>query len=406
MNQPPAQTESDTPAAPATAARPFRVWDWQPSVEHYRVPIWDGLIEAGRGLYELTVCGTLSDGGAKGGGRRPYFRDFPLEEFKRFGVSLCQWRGAEQAVRTEQPDVVIVSANARNRSNWRLPNIVHSYGGAAVCWTKVHSYSGIPRPLLTIMKKRFYRRFDRAICYGRQSRQELIALGFPADRARVAQNTIDTRRIFEQGEDIRQRGDALRDEHALRGATVLLCIGRMDPDKRHQDLLDAWPKLGALSDDLHMVLVSGGPLLDDIRRQARRIDPDRIHVTGRVPEGDDYAWIATADLAVYPGAVGLAINQSLAFGRPTIIADEYGADSEILRQNETGWRYPRGDLDALVATVEQVLGDADQRQRITARARQLMRDEVTVENMIASIDQTIRDALKLTAAWKERGDRS
>jgi len=397
---------TETSTSPGGCDRPLRVWDFQPTVEHYRIPIWDGLVEAGRGTYELTVWGGLVDGGAKGGGQRPYFRNIPMEHFKRFGVSLCRWRGAEDIVAAEQPDVIIVSANARNQSNWRLPKIVHSYGGAAVCWTKVHSYSGIPGPLLTLMKKRFYSRFDRAICYGQHSLEELTRLGFPAERARVAQNTIDTRRIFEHGEQIKQRGDELRAELGLTDATVLLCIGRMDPEKRHQDLLDAWPKLKELDDKLHMVIVSGGPMLDKVRATARQIDEQRIHVTGRVPEGDDYAWIATSDITIYPGAVGLAINQSLAFGKPTIIADEFGADSEILRHHETGWRYPRGDLNALVDAVDEVRRNEERRNRITANARRLMREQVTVENMVSSIDQTICDALKLTAAWTERGERS
>lgn len=397
----------DSATAPDHAGdRPARVWDFHPRVEHYRIALWDEITRLGRGTYKFTVCGPLTDGGAFGGGQRPYFREFPTDTFKRFGISMLQWRDAERIVAAEQPDVVIVSANPRNMSNWKLPGVVHRYGGAAVCWTKAHSYSRLPGPIVNTIKKRFYKRFDRAICYGRQSLAELTALGFPADRARVAQNTIDTRRIFEDGDAIAARGRELRAEAGLADATILLSIGRMDPEKRHQDLLDAWPKLRELDDKSAMVLVSGGPLLEDIRRQADQLDPQRIIVTGRVPEGDDYCWIAASDVCIYPGAVGLAINQSLALGRPTIIADEYGADSEILMHDRTGWRYPRGDIDALVDTVRQVLNDDPARARITAAAVEMMRDEVTVESQARSIDQTIREALTLTRAAGRRKERT
>ncbi len=397
----PVPSDSQSTAARA-GDRPFQVWDFHPRVEHYRIALWDEITRLGAGTYELTVCGPLTDGGAFGGGKRPYFREFPADTSKRLGVSMLQWRGAEKIVAAEQPEVVIVSANPRNRSNWLLPGVVHSYGGAAVCWTKTHSYSRIPRIIADTIKKRFYSRYDRAICYGKQSMTELTALGFPADRARVAQNTIDTRRIFEDSADIAARGEELRAEAELTDATILLSIGRMDPEKRHQDLLDAWPRLRQLDSVLAMVLVSGGPMLEDIRAKAKQLDPDRILVTGRVPEGDDYCWIAASDVCIYPGAVGLAINQSLALGRPTVIADEYGADSEILKHDQTGWRYPRGDIDALVQTMSSVLGDDTTRDRITGAAVQMMRDEVTVENQARSIDQTIRDALQLTHAYRQR----
>src|SRR5262245_33638788 len=154
---------------------------------------------------------------------------------------------------------------------------------------------------------------------------------------------------------IRARGDELRRAAGLEGRKILLCIGRMDPEKRHGDLLEAWPRLRTLDPDLRLVMVAGGPLLETVRARAAAVDPERIVVTGRVPEGDDYAWVSACDMGVYPGAVGLAINISLAFGKPTLIADERGSDAEIVRHGVTGWRFRRGDLDALIAAVQRVL---------------------------------------------------
>ena len=76
---------------------------------------------------------------------------------------------------------------------------------------------------------------------------------------------------------------------------------------------------------------------------------------GQLPSGEDYTWIAASDMTIQCGAIGLAINQSMAFGAATIIADERGPDSEIVEHGVTGWRYPRGDLSRLVDTVAEVL---------------------------------------------------
>jgi glycosyltransferase involved in cell wall biosynthesis len=369
-------------------------------VEHYNTPAFDGIRERGttQGAYDLTVLGTLQDGGAFGGQARAYFRSCPLETFRRCRVTFCRWPDAVSLVEHERPDVLVMEANPRNTTAWRLPPRCRRLGIPTVAWSKVHSYS-IAAPVMGLIKASFYGRFDRVICYGESGLRELVGLGLPADRIDIARNTVDTVRIFARGDEIRSRGEANRRERGLAGKKILLYIGRMDPDKRHRDLLSAWPRLRGLDPALVMVLVGGGPLLDEIRAESETIDPSRIVVTGRVPEGDDYAWIATSDVCVYPGAIGLAINQSLAFGRPTVIANERGSDTEILvghGPEQTGWRYPRGNLGELVRTVKHVLGGSDQTAAVCERARALMREQVTLENMIDAIDRSIRKAIDLT----------
>jgi glycosyltransferase involved in cell wall biosynthesis len=343
--------------------------------------------------------GEMSNGGAIGGAGRPFYREMNRKLSRRFGVSYFSWPVAMGLVEAEKPDVVILEANLRNLSCWKLLAACKRSGTPVIGWSKVHSYSKAAG-LLAIIKRKFYNKFDRMICYGESSKDELVALGYPADRAIIANNTIDTRRIFTDGDALRARGAAIRAERGLVGKKILLCIGRMDADKRHQDLLDAWPRLIALDPSLVLVLISGGPLLEEIRAKAAAVDPSRIIVTGRVPEGDDYAWIATCDISIYPGAVGLAINQSLAFGKPTLIANEIGADSEILIGSEqpaaqTGWRYERGNLDAMAASVREILTGGARADAVRERAMVMMRDKVTLDNMVGAIDRSIRLAMGL-----------
>lgn len=391
---------SKSALSPGVATEQARVYIFQPAIQHYRIPVWDAIIQRAAGRYALTAIGPLDHGEAFGGGSRPYFRDMREVELRAPGMSLLRWPHAMQMISREKPDVVIVPGNPRNVTCWKLPAACRRVGAAVVGHSKVHSFSGTKTVIMQSMKRRFYRRFDFALCYGEQSREDLLSLGFPAQRAQVAQNTIDTRRIFLQGEEIATQARALRVASLLGGKRILLCIGRMESVKRHRDLLEAWPRLRAIAADLVMVLVGGGPLLETIRAQARQIDPQRIIVTGRVAEGEDYAWIAASDIAVYPGAVGLAINQSLALGRPTIIADEAGADAEILRQNVTGWRYPKGDLDALVKLVSQVMNNEAARRRVAENGRTLMRDQVTIEKMADAFHAVILEALELSRRRK------
>jgi len=370
------------------------VWILQPEINHYGVAVWDEIIKLGKadGAYDLKVNGTLSNGGAFGGGKRDYFVDCPLVNFKRLGVGLSRWITVDKLFHAGMPDVLVMYANPRNLDCWRIPKLCRKAGTRVIMWSKIHSYSRFAA-VIKLFKPRFFSRFDYAVCYGESSKSELLTYQFPADRIFVANNTIDTRRIFCDGERIAARGKELRRQAGLDGKKILLCIGRMDPEKRHMDLLKAWPQISALDKDFVLVIVSGGPLLQTIREKAKEIDAERIIVAGRVPEGDDYAWISTCDIGIYPGAVGLAINISLAFAKPTIIADEYGADSEIIEEGVTGWRFKRGDLGDMSRAVGDVLRAPEKVTRICKNARVLMRDKITIDNMARNVDKAIRAAL-------------
>jgi len=174
-----------------------------------------------------------------------------------------------------------------------------------------------------------------------------------------------------------------------------LMISRLNSDKRPGDVLDAWPRLRELDPNLVLVIAGSGELADELKRRAAQLDSARIKFAGRLPAGEDYDWIAASDITIQCGAIGLAINQSMAFGRATVVADEPGPDSEIVEQGVTGWRYPRGDLSGLVDTVAEVLRNHSSRDRITSAARERMRTEITIENMVEQLDRCISDALRI-----------
>lgn len=361
---------------------------------HYRLPVWDQLIQRGSDRYDVTIYGQTNDGKAIGGESRPYLRHMPVTANPR---SLAYtFQGAKKLVQQEKPDVLLVLSNPRNRFCWQAPALARSYGGASIAWSKVHSYSRTPPWLLRPMKARFYQRYDLAFTYGPQSSSELASIGYPEECIYTAYNTVDTRFIFTDGERIRQRGEQVRVEAGLEGKRVLLCVSKMEPQKRHEDLLAAWPMLRELDPQLVLVLIGRGALTEQIREKARLLDAERIIFRGEVPDGDDYAWIATSDMTVQCGMVGLVLNQSMALGTPTIVADEPGADSEILQHELTGWRYEKGNANELVRTVSRVLAEHEQRESVIRRARSFMREEATVDNMVHQLDAAITRAITIS----------
>jgi glycosyltransferase involved in cell wall biosynthesis len=376
---------------------PVRLWIFEHELFHYRLPFWDLLAEKGQGHFELSAFGETTDGAARGGGRRGYLRPMSVGGGLR-SVGFT-YQGAHALIQREKPEIVMVKADPRNRLSWQVPGLCRSYGGVSVLWSKVHSMSSLPTWLLQTMKRRLFRPYDLAFTYGPSSTRELIELGFDEHRVFTAHNTIDTRRIFGDWESICARATALRRAWGLERKKILLCVARLEPIKRHSDLLAAWPRLRELDPDLVLVLVGGGSLSAQIRDRAKQVDPHRIVFVGPVPESVDYDWIAAADVTIQCGSVGLAINQALASGKATIIADEPGVDAEIIRHGVTGWRYEKGNIGALVETVGMVLRDDADRERVTTRGREFIRDEVSIDRMVDSANACVNAAIEL---WQRR----
>lgn len=370
-----------------------RVLVFQPAVKHYRLPFWDALVEKSAGKYALAVLGPL-DLPPEAISARPYLHEFPFEEKPLRGRTIGSWPGAADLVRRERPAVVVLTATASFHTSWTLPRVAHRLGAKVIGWSKVSPRAGSKRGLLARTTMRwFVLRFDRFLCYGQSSVEELAALGYPRERIRVAPNTIDTRRIFADGDAIRARGQLLREQAGLVGKRIVLYIGRMIERKRPWEVLGAWPKLRTATDDMRLVLVGDGPMLDEIRRRATSIDPERVTVIGPVPEGDDYAWIATADVVVLPAAVGLALNQALALGTPVVITDEPGADAELVKHGSTGWRYEPRDTDELAAAVHRIFNHTKEREAVVARGVALMQNEISLDRMVEAFDESIRESI-------------
>lgn len=388
--------QPDTQSASGANRALPQVWVLQPRVRGYRVPLWNRVAELAAGRYELHVLGPLDELRQGQYELGPHFRETPYRERRWLGRNWATWPDIAQAVRAERPAVVVFCATVTILTCWSLARECRRLGIRTIAWTKVHSRSVTRSRWTDLIKRRFHDRFDRAVCYGQQSRDELIAIGFPPDRIRVAQNTLDTDRAFHDRAAIDARALELRRQSNLGDAPTIVSIGRMVERKRPFDLLKAWPSLRELDPRLHLVLVGDGPLLEEVRHRAAAVNGERILVTGRVPAGDDEAWLSTASAVVLPGALGLAINQSLALGVPTIVADERGADSEILEHGITGWRYPRGDALALVAAVQHVWRNPTERDRVTSAATKVMQERVTLDGMVASLDAAFAEALAMT----------
>lgn len=365
------------------------VWFFQPEVTHYRLPVFDLINKNFNHKYEISVFGPLDRVTSESDLIYNFYQNCNYKKITFFGESITYWKSALKKVKNEKPDIVIIVVIPGNITSWLMPMLCKKLGIVVIGWTKVHSISRMPEKLLYTLKNNLYKKYDHFITYGELSKKEMMEHGIMEKKITVANNTIDTSRIINNRDYYTKEASRLREEYKLKNKWVILYIARMDKEKRHQDILEAWSKIKLINQNIVLVIAGSGNMSDYINQLSNTIDNKRILFIGSVDNDQDNCWIAASDLNLQLGAVGLAINQSMAFGVPTLIADEIGSDTEILIHNQTGWRYPKGDIICLSEMIKYIYENRQEVDKVSQRSIELMKNKITIENMVNQIHSSI-----------------
>jgi glycosyltransferase involved in cell wall biosynthesis len=121
----------------------------------------------------------------------------------------------------------------------------------------------------------------------------------------------------------------------VEGKKFLLFLGRIDPKKGPDMLLDAFLALAADAPELHLVLA--GPSAGDFTEKLRaRADgsalADRIHWPGMVLGDAKWGALAACEAFILPSHqenFGIAVVEALASGKPVLISDRVNIAAEI-----------------------------------------------------------------------------
>lgn len=135
----------------------------------------------------------------------------------------------------------------------------------------------------------------------------------------------DSIRVIESGVDVPQGATGARSAEPL-----LLSLNRLVPHKRVDLLLDAW-SLAHTQVPGRLVIAGDGPLLEDVRRQARSVP--RVDVLGRVDEAKKGELLARAWMvlsAAHHEGWGMSVLEGAAYGTPTLAVDAPGIRDAVV----------------------------------------------------------------------------
>lgn len=218
----------------------------------------------------------------------------------------------------------------------------------------------------------FARSIDRFITISGEIEGELQAAGVPRARIVRIPNGVDTDRFRPLDPGSRQ---ALRAELGLEGRLVVVFVGRLEPEKGLDCLLDGWGEVRQALPEALLLLVGDGSARPAL--QAR--GAPSVRFIGSV--NDPLPYLQAADCFVLPSyAEGLsnALLEAMATGLPSVATD-IGGNTDLVRHDIEGRLVPAGDAPALGAALIGTLSPGE-RERLGGSARARVIREYSLES--------------------------
>jgi glycosyltransferase involved in cell wall biosynthesis len=215
----------------------------------------------------------------------------------------------------------------------------------------------------------------------------------PASRVEVIPTGIDVAAI---------RDLAPVDVRALAGwpasSVVVASLGRLAPEKSPLVVLDAVAAAARRAEGIRLLVVGGGPSLDEVRARARRDDlAGRVHLTGALPRLEALRTVAGADLFAFASRTetqGLVLAEVLAAGLPAVALDgpgvrdslRDGVDGRIVTSDAAD---TAGAVAGLADAIVDLATDGAAREALARRAA-ADADRFAVERRVTEVESLYR----------------
>ncbi len=182
----------------------------------------------------------------------------------------------------------------------------------------------------------------------------------------------------------------------LPGDALWICsIGRMDPLKRFDLLLEMAKRLGASHDHFQFVLIGDGPEKDRLESLSESIGvTDRVTFLGEVPNAAD--WMKGMDIFCFPSTnEGLpnVIMEAAAAGLP-IIAWKLPFIEELLPDKSMSLLSYPGELDSMVSNLNELMHSQTLRESIGMAAQKHILENFSVERYVREMTSVYDSVLQ------------
>ncbi len=315
------------------------------------------------------------------GGGKPWLPKKPVQ------ITIREWNKAGRIIRwlrAQQPAAVVL-AGYSDAGRVRLIESCHRRGWPLFLHgdSNIHGdrFTGLKQRVKRVLVKRVVSRCTGVLPFGSAGRQFYLRYGASAEQIFYVPGEPDysviERVTSAEVETVRARYSfgAERRRFVFSGRLITL--------KRVADLIDGFVKIAERRSDWDLVIVGDGPLKEELQARVPDVLRDRVRWCGFIAEAATLGAVYRAcDVLVLPSdedAWALVVNEAMAAGMTVVVSDVVGAAEDLVRDRESGRKFPRGDVDALAEALLDV-------------------------SEPANLDRYKSESVKILNEWRQRGD--
>lgn len=232
--------------------------------------------------------------------------------------------------------------------------------------------------------KRFHHRSSRVYTPSNASRADLLRLDLRD--VEVWGRGVDAQRFHPA-----RRSAELRGEFRLGDRFTFLYVGRLAPEKRPEQVIDAFRLARDMmpKDSIRLIVAGTGPREAELKAVA----PPGVTFLGfldrqnRLP--DLYASCDAFVFASVTETLGLVVLEAMASGLP-VVAAPAGGVGDHLRDGENGLAFPAGSAYAMANAMARVAWEGGLARRLAAGARWTA-EELTWDREMERLDRSYRE---------------
>jgi glycosyltransferase involved in cell wall biosynthesis len=243
--------------------------------------------------------------------------------------------------------------------------------------------------------KRVLARFPRAIAVSSDIARELRRTGASPARLRTIVNGIDHRT---HRRDRRREASARATLGIGSHETIIGAIGRAEPQKRFDLLLEALAIARRTRPSLGLVLAGDGSSLPSLRRLVGALQLDgACRLLGHRSDIKElhHAFDMLVQSSDYEGSAN-AVLEAMAMETP-IVATAAGGTSELVEDGVHALLVAPGDPQAIADAIERTLADPDAAGQRVAAARRRVEHELSFDARMTAVERIYEELI----AWAE-----
>ena len=305
-----------------------------------------------------------------------------VEVTERHSFDPGIWPQLQRLIADRQIDVV----HAHDYKTNVLALLLAKSTGVAALST-VHGWTGHStreRLCYYPVDKRVLARFPRLIAVSSEIASELTRHGAQPGRITTVLNGIDHRQFTRDRSRERDIRAAMGFEprHKVIGA-----VGRLEPQKRFDLLLEAFATLHIWRPETRLVIVGDGSQKTALEIQRDRLGlKDSVTLVGHVTDviGPHHAFDLFVQSSDYEGTPN-AVLEAMALETP-IVATAAGGTAELVHDGVHGRIVPMGKVDRLLAGIEAAFADGSGTRAMADRARQRVEGDLSFEARVRRVE--------------------